>query len=466
VAGFPLNLSCTSYGFVGSGTYTATAIYSGYSGVDSNGDPCGASGASTSLNLVVPTSPTTTTMTVSGPVQQGQTLTVIGTANSQYGNGNDPDDRVYYPPTGFITLYYGPVALAQVQAIPSYSGPANATSTFTIPTAGVPPGQYAVHAVYAGDGDYTASTSPVATVLIEPSKMATATTLSASLNPIITSQTEALTVTVTPTGTTVPTGTVTLLSGSISFGTITLAAGSNGTGTGTFSVPLNLPAGSYPVLALYGGDTYNLPSTSSLLTVNIVAQSATTTTLTATPASVSAGQSTTLTATIVPTLANTPVTGSVAIKLGANTLSTLNLNNGTASLTLSTAGVPPGSYALTADYSGSALATASTSSAQTVTVLPASTVIVTASPNPVKQGSITTLTTAVTAANNSPVTTGTVTFSYAGETLGSASLGSNGTAQLPIATSSFTPGTYGLQATYSGSGSVPAATGTLSLVVN
>jgi hypothetical protein len=84
----------------------------------------------------------------------------------------------------------------------------------------------------------------------------------------------------------------------------------------------------------------------------------------------------------------------------------------------------------------------------------------------VKQGSITTLTTAVTAANNSPVTTGTVTFSYAGETLGSASLGSNGTAQLPIATSSFTPGTYGLQATYSGSGSVPAATGTLSLVVN
>jgi hypothetical protein len=43
---------------------------------------------------------------------------------------------------------------------------------------------------------------------------------------------------------------------------------------------------------------------------------------------------------------------------------------------------------------------------------------------------------------------------------------SNGTAQLPIETTSFAKGTYTITATFSGSGSVPAATGTVSLVVD
>ena len=462
-SGFPPNLSCSSYGFLGSGTYTASAIYSGYSGTDSNGNSCGVSGATANLILVVPTAVTNTTVTLTGPVQEGQSLTVVGTANTQYGNGST-EPLAFDPPTGYITLYYGPVTLAKVEAVPSYSGPDNATSTFVIPTAGIPPGQYALHAVYSGDTNYTGSTSGAATVLVEPLKMATSTALSTASDPIISSQTEAFTVNVTPTGTTVPTGTVTLLSGSISFGTINLLAANDG--TGTFSVPLNLPAGSYPVLALYGGDTYNLPSTSALLTVNVLAQTSTTTTLTATPASLAEGQSTTLTAVVAPTIANTPITGTVAINADGLVLSNLSLVDGTASLTLSTAGVPPGAYSVSANYSGNTQAAPSASSSQTVTILPASVVLVSASPNPVKQGSITTLNAAVSAANNSPVTSGTVTFSYAGGALGTANLGSNGTAQLPMATNSFTAGSYTIQASFSGYGSVPPAAGTFTLVVN
>jgi hypothetical protein len=101
-----------------------------------------------------------------------------------------------------------------------------------------------------------------------------------------------------------------------------------------------------------------------------------------------------------------------------------------------------------------------------VTIAPASSVSLVASPNPVAQGSITTLTATVKNGSGGAVTSGTVAFSYSGNALGSANVTSSGTATLPIETTSFAKGTYTLNATFSGSGSVPAATGTVSLTVN
>jgi hypothetical protein len=142
------------------------------------------------------------------------------------------------------------------------------------------------------------------------------------------------------------------------------------------------------------------------------------------------------------------------------------LSDGSAALQYSSKGLANGSYSVVAKYSGSATDLASTSTASTLTIAPGSVLTLTASPNPVAKGSITTLTATVKTGTGSPITSGTVTFSYGGSSLGSATLTTSGTAQLPIETTGFAAGTYTIQATYPGAGSVPSASGTVNLTVN
>src|SRR5690242_18718389 len=98
------------------------------------------------------------------------------------------------------------------------------------------------------------------------------------------------------------------------------------------------------------------------------AQSATTTTLTASPGPTSSfGQTVTLTATVNATGA-TAATGIMTFRDGATTLGTTGPVGGVATLTISTLAV--GSHSLTASYGGDTnfLASTSTAITQTVTV--------------------------------------------------------------------------------------------------
>jgi hypothetical protein len=110
----------------------------------------------------------------------------------------------------------------------------------------------------------------------------------------------AMTATVTQvSGSVVPTGTATFKDGSTTLGTGTLTAG-NATFTTT-----TLAVGSHTITASYGGDTGNLASTSTSITVTITTPPAADFTMSATPTSTTG----TAGASQVSTIAVTPVNG-------------------------------------------------------------------------------------------------------------------------------------------------------------
>jgi len=96
----------------------------------------------------------------------------------------------------------------------------------------------------------------------------------------------------------------------------------------------------------------------------------TTTMLSASPTTASAGSSVTLTATVAPAAGSGTPTGTVTFLNGTTTVGTGTLNSsGVATLTVTT--LPIGANSITANYSGDRSFTSSTATALTVTVLPA-----------------------------------------------------------------------------------------------
>jgi hypothetical protein len=455
-AGDGTSLTCTNNIFVAPGTYTLVGTYSGFTGTLGNNTSCQVPGATTSTSVTIPRGPVMTTVQLpsSLTLQAGEILTLPVTV-TLLNNNNDLDPNA----TGDISLMDGSRSLLSQPIKPS--GMSVSTTTIAASTKGIAPGQYSVNVTYDGDAVYLPASSSNFTVTILPAQMATTSVLSVSPNPLLKGDRVTLSVSITPTGVTTPTGSVTILADSAPLTTIPL---SNGTVNAT--LPANVEPGTYNIQALYSGDSYNLPSTSSPVSVTVVAQTATTTAITVTPSTIVEGQTAQISASVTPTIGDTPPAGTVTITADGEAVANLTLHNGAASLNLSTAGVRPGTYNVIGTYNGSATATSSSSTPQSVVIVPASTLALTASPNPVKQGTITTLTAVVKTGSGSPVTSGTITYSYGGSTLGTANLNSSGTAQLPVATSAFAPGTYSLQASYPGSGNIPAATGIVSLVVN
>jgi hypothetical protein len=452
-----LTVSCQNQNnFVAPGVQQLTGSYTGYGGTDKNGAQCTVPGSGGSGSVTVPQGATTTSVqSPSGPIQSGQTvslpITIVGPQQNSFAPG----------PTGLATLYFDGQALAS-QQVQTTGGVATSTATLTASSKGVPPGQYQVVVKYAGDAVYLPSTSSAVPITIEAAQLSTSTVLTVSPNPLVAGEAATLGITVTKTGNVPPTGTVTILANGAKVDTATVT-----NGAATVAAPTTgLPPGSYSVIALYGGDQFNLPSTSSPVAVSIVATSPTTTTVTVTPNSLVEGQTTQITATVKQQIGNLVPTGTVALTANGAPIATLPLKNGTATLAASTAGIAPGGYNVVAKYSGSSTSQPSTSLAANVQIHKPATVNVTASPNPVTQGNVTTLAATVLDGNGNPVTSGTVNFSYSGNALGSASLGTGGTAQLPIATNGFAPGTYLISATYTGSQTIPPATGTVTLVVN
>ena len=187
-----------------------------------------------------------------------------------------------FPPTGTVTFLSGSNTLGTG----TLSG---GVATFT--TSSLATGSNSITAVYAGNTTDAGSSSTAISQVVN--KEATLTTLASSLNPSIFGQLVTFTATVsaqTP-GTGAPTGTVTFLSGPTTLGTGTLSSG-----VATLSTS-SLAAGSFPITAVYGGDTNNAGSTSTV-TTQVVSQDASATTLASSLNPSKYGQSVTFTATV------------------------------------------------------------------------------------------------------------------------------------------------------------------------
>jgi hypothetical protein len=127
-----------------------------------------------------------------------------------------------------------------------------------------------------------------------------------------------------------------------------------------------VPLATYTIQGYYSGDATHAASVSPAMTVEIVKPATTSTTLTATPLTVTQGQQVTLSSAVTSN-AGTP-TGTVTFLYGSYVIGSAALSHGTASLTASTTGVPVGSYGLHASYSGSVSFLVSSSPIVTVTV--------------------------------------------------------------------------------------------------
>jgi hypothetical protein len=172
-------------------------------------------------------------------------------------------------------------------------------------------------------------------------------TLTSSPNPSQFGQTVKLSATVTATGTIsgrpAPTGTIMFLDGTTVLGTITLANGKAAFSSSTLAV------GIHSITAVYSGDSFFNPNTSSILkqTVN---KTSTTTTVTSSQNPSTFGQAVTFTATVASSTTGTP-TGTVTFKDGTKVIGNGRLNT-SGQATFTTSSLARGSHSITAVYKG------------------------------------------------------------------------------------------------------------------
>lgn len=236
------------------------------------------------------------------------------------------------------------------------------------PSIGV--GAHTVLAAYSGDANYLAATFTYQHDIV-PIIYPTTTTLVATPNPVIASQTVRFTATVTSPGQNANppnglVGSIVFRDGSANLGTVTLNTGR----TATFDTAL-LASGTHSVTATYLGYTASgqqtgsfAPSTSAPVTITVNSNS-TSTTLTALPSLVQVGGVVSLTAAVIST-AGTP-TGAVTFFDGVSPLSVQPLDgSGTAisNLTFSNSGT----HSITATYLANASFSTSTSAPVNVVV--------------------------------------------------------------------------------------------------
>ena len=298
--------------------------------------------------------------------------------------------------------------------------------------------------LWATSGDRVHSAAISLTVNANPAIIGTTTTLTSSASTINENSPVTLTATVKQTsGTTAPTGSVTFYNGANSLGTASLSAGTASLSTSS------LPEGSNSITAEYAGTgTFNA-STSGAVTVNVnSATVSTTTTLTASPASITQNAPITFTANVKPASGTSNPTGTITFYNGSTMLGSATLSSGAGTLT--TSAQPDGSNTNTAAYSGASSFTSSTSSAVSVSVNAAvvsTTATLISSASSVAQKSPVTLTATVKQTSGATTPTGTVTFYNGSTSLGSAALAA-GTAS--ISTSALPTGTDSVSAAYSG----------------
>jgi Big-like domain-containing protein len=385
--------SCATPTTLTPGTYPVSATYSG----DSNYTGTSASGASFTVTLA------STTMTESAapstvPFGTADTLSVSGLPAGA---------------TGTVTFTSGGSTLC-VATLPAASCP---TST------SLAPGTYPVTATYSGDSNYTGTTATGASFTV--TKATTSMTESASPPSIGYGSQDTLSESGLPAG---ATGTVTFTSGGSTLCVATLPATSCQTAT-------TLTPGTYPVTATYSGDV-DFRSTTATGASFVVTKADTSYSESAAPASIPYGTADTVSVTGLPANA----TGTVTFTSGGSTLCVATLP---AISCDTSASLAPGTYPVSATYSGDSNYNSATVTGASFTVTKADTIMTeSASPPSIAYGAQDTL----SAAGLPSDATGTVTFTSGGSTLCTATLPA-----LSCQTSTtLGAGTYPVTATYSG----------------
>ncbi len=224
------------------GTYTIDAVYAGTTGFN------GSTSSNISVTLAVPSVSTTTTLTSSpaNPITIGSTVTLTATVKA--GSGT---------PTGTVTFYANGEALGTVTLS---SGKAVLAGSST----GEPAGSYSAYAVYNGATGFNTSTSPSITVTLAAPKATPTVTLTSSATSVTPPASLTLTATVSGSSGT-PTGTVTFYANGESVASINLSGG-KAVLTASSS---GYPAGTYPIKAVFNGNSTYSSATSNTLSITV-----------------------------------------------------------------------------------------------------------------------------------------------------------------------------------------------------
>jgi len=181
----------------------------------------------------------------------------------------------------------------------------------------------------------------------------TTITLTATPNPAVLGGSVKMTATMKATLSGTPTGAVTFWNGATNLGTANLSSG-----VATLSTTA-LPAGALTLQASYAGNADYLPINSVPFDETVNEKTTTTVSSSLNPSTY--GSSVTLTATVAPSSSGTP-TGSVSFYAGSGLLDTVTLNSSDMA-TYTTSSFVPGTYSITAVYSGDSTYLTSTSTA-------------------------------------------------------------------------------------------------------
>jgi Pro-kumamolisin, activation domain/Bacterial Ig-like domain (group 3) len=193
---------------------------------------------SSALSHVVKNDSTTRVASSANPSGYGQTVTFTATV----GHTASPT------PTGTVTFKNGSATLGTG----TLSG-----GKATLVSSALTLGTHSITAVYNGDSNYGASTSPALSQVV--GKETTSTTVKSSLNPSTSGATVEFTATVKSSGTKTPTGSVKFLDGAKTLGSHALSGG-----VATFSTS-TLTDGTHRITAEYEGDADFDTSTSPVL---------------------------------------------------------------------------------------------------------------------------------------------------------------------------------------------------------
>ncbi len=417
------------------GTDSITAVYAGNSNYE----------GSTSPPIVETVQQATTQITLApavNPSFAGASLTLTAALTS---NGGVPTGNVNFF-DGTTLLGSAPIN-AQGMAILSAPGRFWTVATHTLT------------AVYNGDANDTASTSPPIAEVIASSP--TSTTIASSLNPAGVGGSITFTAIVTTEGSS-PTGSVQFFDGATGIGIGTLTGTGGTTGAATFTTSA-LALGTHTIIAVYAGDSLDTTSTSPTLSELI---QPTTDGIALTSSANPAIYNSALVLTAQVTGTGAPPSGTVSLLDGGVSIASLPVpTNGTVSFVNPALAIGP--HTLTASYSGDTNHGAVTSTPFTQNILQATSTTLAANSTSLIAGRQLTLTAVVAGASSKPLsgtTAGSVTFTDGTKVLGVMAPDSTGTAIFSIST--LLPGQHTVTATYNGdSNDAASASSTLSISI-
>jgi sugar lactone lactonase YvrE len=214
------------------GNYSIVATYAG----DTN------DGGSQSAPLALTVAQATTVTVVTAVPNPSSWLQAVTFTATVTGNGAIP--------TGTVEFFAGGAVIG--------AAPLNTSGVTTLTFSNLAIGTYAITATYMGDANDAGSTSLPVSLTV--GKIPTTTDLGSSMTSGSNPQVDLVATVVANVGPT-PTGTITFSNASSTLGTATLDA------SGVATLVMNLPAGTFAVMAVYSGDATHLPSTSQPITV-------------------------------------------------------------------------------------------------------------------------------------------------------------------------------------------------------